>query len=196
MTTVRGPDGRPRCDWCRDPLLVAYHDAEWGRPVADERLLFEKLSLEAFQAGLNWRLVLARRDALRRAFANFDFRALAQWGEERLAALAADPAIIRHCGKIAAVLSNARIAAELAARPGGFAAFLWRFAPRSAPPGRTSCPEAEALARALKARGWRFIGATSAYAFFQAAGFVNDHHPACALRAEAEAARATFLPPR
>lgn len=198
-----GSDGRPRCFWAAgDPGCERYHDREWGRPTAAERALFEKLCLEGFQAGLSWRLVLARRDALRRAFADFDFEQLARWPEERVADLLTQPGMIRHPGKIAAVLENARIARRIRDETGSFAAFLWSFAPRHGEPApagarafaaRRQSPQSQRLARALRARGWRFLGPVSAYAFMQAVGFVNDHLEGCILRAEVEALRRRFF---
>ncbi len=199
-------DGRPRCAWCAvDGLYRAYHDREWGRPCADDRALFEKLCLEGFQAGLSWHLILRRRQALREAFDGFDFRRLARRGEERVRELLEWPGMIRHRAKIEAVLENARVAERIACEEGSLAAFLWRFEP--APENRparfdwqtlrrlTSCPEAEELAGELRRRGWRFIGPTTAYAFMQAMGFVNDHVEGCFRRPEIEAERGRFVRP-
>ncbi len=200
---VPGTDGRPRCFWCvGDPLYEAYHDLEWGRPRLDDRSLFEKLALEGFQAGLSWRLVLHRRALLRRAFADFEVETLAGWGEEAVDRLLAMPGMLRHRGKIAAVLHNARIARAITAREGSLTAFLWRHRPTAEPPpprsraelaARATSPAATALARALRAEGWRFIGPVSAQAFMQAVGMVNDHFAACPLRAEVEAERRQAL---
>ena len=193
-----GSDGRPRCGWCvGDPLYEAYHDREWGRPRWQEEALFEKLALEAFQAGLSFRLVLHRREQLRRAFCGFRVAVLAGWGAEREPALLAAAGMIRHPAKIRAVLHNARIAQELGAGRGGFRDFLLGFAPAQPfqkppqtpaeiPPSRR---EAKALAAALRRRGWRYIGPVSAYAFMQAMGFVNDHLKGCFVREEVEALR-------
>ncbi|GIW73403.1 MAG: 3-methyladenine DNA glycosylase [Planctomycetota bacterium] len=197
-----GSDGLVRCAWCvGDPLYEAYHDREWGWPVADEVRLFEKICLEGFQSGLSWLLILRKREAFRRAFAGFVPEAVARFDARRLGRLARDPGIVRHPGKIAAVVNNARRALALARECGSLAAFLWSFAP---PPGRPApraplparSPESEALARALKRRGWRYVGPTTMYALMQAAGMVNDHFAGCSVRAQIQAARAAFTPPR
>ncbi len=201
-----GSDGRRRCFWCvGDPLYEAYHDREWGRPVDDDRRLFEKLCLEGFQAGLSWRIILGKRENFRRAFAGFDFERLAGWGEAEIARLLRDPGIVRHRGKIAATLENARRACALVEEAGSLAAFFWRFEPdpagrparidRRTLAGLTSCPEARRLARELRRRGWRFLGPTTVYAFMQAMGMVNDHLEGCAFRPEIERARRTFVRP-
>lgn len=202
---VTGEDGRARCFWCvRDALYRAYHDTEWGRPTADDRALFEKLCLEGFQAGLSWYTVLRKRAALRRAFAGFEMERLARFGPEEVERLLGDPAIVRHRGKIEAVIANARAALALVEREGSLAGFLWRFAPEREPPpprdaadllARTTSPEATALAKELKRRGFRFLGPTSVYAFMQAMGFVDDHLPGCRVRPEVEAERARFARP-
>ncbi len=202
-----GGDGLPRCFWCvGDPLYETYHDREWGRPQADDRRLFEKLCLEGFQAGLSWRTILAKRENFRRAFAGFDFERLAGWGEAEIARLLDDPGIVRHRGKIVAAVENARRALALVEEAGSLAAFLWRFEPDPAKRPRridrrtlrrlTTCEEARALARALKDRGWRFLGPTTVYAFMQATGMVNDHLEGCFRRREVEAERAAFARPR
>lgn len=202
-----GEDGRARCWWPgRDPLYVAYHDREWGRPVADDRRLFEKLCLEGFQSGLSWRTILAKRENFRRSFAGFDAATLAGWGEPEVTALLADAGIVRHRGKIASVLNNARRALDLASEAGSLAAFLWRFEPDPATrPTRfdaatlraiATTPESTALSRELKRRGWSFVGPTTVYALMQAMGLVNDHVAGCACRQEVEAERAAFPRPR
>lgn len=196
---VPGTDGVPRCFWCAgDPLLEAYHDREWGVPVREDRPLFEKLCLEGFQAGLSWRLVLQRRGALRAAFLGFDIDALADITDAGafLAPRLADPRLLRHRGKMAAVLHNAEIARKIRERFGSLHAFLARFAPDPEPPApRTPAdlapptPHARALARALKRLGWRFLGPVSAQAFLESVGFENRHLAGCPRRAEVEALR-------
>jgi len=185
---VRGEDGICRCWWaCSAPEYRAYHDDEWGRPVADDRRLFEKLSLEGFQAGLSWITILRKRDAFRRAFAGFDFERIARFGERDVARLLADASIVRHRGKIEAVIGNARRAVELVREEGSIAAHVWRFEPparergldRQALGALATTPESVALARDLRARGWRFVGPTTVYAFMQAMGLVNDHLAGC-----------------
>ncbi len=201
-----GPDGVRRCSWCvGDALHRAYHDEEWGRPSTDDRALFEKLCLEGFQAGLSWLTILRKRQGFRRAFAGFDPARVARFGEAEVARLLADPAIVRHRGKIEAVIANARATCALIEREGSLAALLWRFAPaagRHAPPrdraellARTTSPESRALAAELRRRGFRFVGPTTLYAFMQAMGFVNDHLEGCHVHPVCEAERQRFQYP-
>jgi len=197
MSSPPVADHPVRCGWCRGvAAFVPYHDSEWGFPVAEDRRLFEKLCLESFQSGLSWRTILAKREAFRAAFCQFDFHRVARFTAADVERLLQDAAIVRHRGKIEAVINNAARACELVAEAGSLAAFLWRYeAPAAAPVPRTTCDEAVALAKALKARGWRFVGPTTAYAFMQAMGLVNDHEPDCFIRAQVAAARAAFVPP-
>jgi DNA-3-methyladenine glycosylase I len=198
MPTIPGPDGRPRCGWCAAaPEFFAYHDREWGFPVADDRRLFEKLCLEGFQSGLSWRTILAKRENVRAAFANFDIGAVAAFGEADVARLLADAGIVRHRGKIEAVINNAARARELVAEAGSLAAFVWRYEEEAPPVPQTAStsPASVALSKALKQRGWRFVGPTTVYAFMQAMGIVNDHLEDCVIRAEVAQARAAFTPP-
>ncbi|HET6643292.1 MAG TPA: DNA-3-methyladenine glycosylase I [Gaiellaceae bacterium] len=203
---ARGDDGVVRCFWGDSaPEYRAYHDTEWGFPVDDDRRLFEKLSLEGFQSGLSWLTILRKREAFRRAFANFDIERLARLGERDVKRLLADASIVRHRGKIEATLNNAQRAVELVDEEGSLAAYVWRFEPdpASRPPRLTwaallelgQTPESQAMAKDLKRRGWRFVGPTTVYAFMQAMGLVNDHVHGCAIRERAEAARAEFTPP-
>jgi DNA-3-methyladenine glycosylase I len=201
---VAGPDGRRRCWWPGgDPLYLAYHDEEWGRPVADDRLLFEKICLEGFQAGLSWITILRKRENFRRAFAGFDVEALARFGEAEIDRLLADAGIVRHRGKIDAVVNNARRALELREEAGALAAFVWRYAPepdaRPAPADRrmipATMPEALALSKDLRRRGWAFVGPTTLYSFMQAMGLVNDHLEGCCCRGAVEAERRAFRRP-
>lgn len=198
--TVIGPDGRPRCRWCAAaPEFFDYHDHEWGFPVADDTRLFEKLSLEAFQSGLSWRTILAKRENFRAAFHGFDFARVARFGARDRARLLADAGIVRHAGKIDAVIDNAKAACELVEREGSFAAFVWSFEPsrreRAAPQMVSTSPASIALSKVLKKQGWRFVGPTTVYAFMQAMGLVNDHVEACVTRPLAERARKAFTPP-
>jgi DNA-3-methyladenine glycosylase I len=202
---VRGDDGVARCWWADSaPEYRVYHDGEWGLPVADDVRLFEKLSLEGFQAGLSWLTILRKREAFRHAFANFDFERVARFGERDVAGLLADASIVRHRGKIEAVINNARRAVELARSEGSFAAYVWSFepAPRTGGLDRASLanlaqtPESKALASDLKRRGWRFVGPTTVYAFMQAMGLVNDHVEGCDAGATVERAREHFGRPR
>ncbi|GLS87538.1 DNA-3-methyladenine glycosylase I [Cypionkella aquatica] len=176
-----------RCSWCgSDPVYVAYHDEEWGRPEYDPRLLFECLILEGFQAGLSWITILRRRDGFRAAFAGFDPAVLAGWGEAETLRLLADPGIIRHRGKIEATFVAARAYLAIEARE-GFANFLWKHVggvPQDRQLGRVNqpvaqTPESVALSKALKAEGFKFVGPTISFAFMQAVGMVNDHHVDC-----------------
>ena len=204
---VLGEDGLLRCWWHgTDPLYRAYHDDEWGRPVADDRRLFEKLSLEGFQAGLSWLTILRKRENFRRAFAGFEIAEVARFGPGEVERLLADAGIVRHRGKIEAVIGNAARALELQAEAGSLAAFVWRYEPAAASrPARLDratlgalarTPESTALSKALRARGWRFVGPTTVYAFMQAMGLVNDHLDGCCMRPAVEAARAQFTRPR
>lgn len=198
--TLPGPDGRPRCKWCAaSPDYLAYHDREWGFPVADDRRLFEKICLEGFQSGLSWRTILAKRENFRAAFSCFDFHAVARFGEADVARLLADAGIVRHRGKIEATINNASRAVEMATSEGTLAAFFWRFE-GALPDGVASqtvstTASSEALSKELKKRGWRFVGPTTVYAFMQAMGLVNDHAESCVIRPEVAAARAAFTPP-
>jgi DNA-3-methyladenine glycosylase I len=199
--TFTGPDGKPRCAWCAATAeYVAYHDREWGFPVADDRRLFEKLSLEGFQSGLSWRTILAKRENFRAAFAGFEIDRVARFGPADVARLLKDAGIVRHRGKIEAVIDNARRARELIDREGSLAAYIWRFEPDAPRRGPfkvvATTPESEALSKDLKKRGWRFVGPTTVYAFMQAMGMVNDHVPDCAVHAEVERARKTFRRPK
>lgn len=197
--TLPGPDGRPRCAWClATPQYLAYHDHEWGYPVGDDRTLFEKLSLEAFQSGLSWRTILEKRENFRRAFRGFDIDTVARFNARSVERLLRDAGIVRHRGKIEAVIGNARAARTLVAEHGSLAGWVWRHAP---PPGETVervdgvSTTAIAMARELKARGWRFVGPTTLHAFLQAMGVLNDHATGCIGHATAAEARRRFRPP-
>ncbi|MGK2287075.1 DNA-3-methyladenine glycosylase I [Pedomonas sp. V897] len=197
---AEGPDGQPRCAWClATPAYQHYHDTEWGFPVGDDRRLFEKISLEGFQCGLSWLTILNKREAFRAAFAGFDFEAVARFGEADVARLLQNPGIVRHRGKIEAVINNARCAIALREKEGSLAAFFWRFEPDPVVHARrglvAETPESAALSRALRKQGWRYVGPTTLHAFMQAMGLVNDHAPGCCTRARAEAARQAFRRP-
>ncbi len=198
--TIPGPDGKARCSWCdAAPEFFAYHDAEWGFPVADDRRLFEKMSLESFQSGLSWRTILAKRENFRAAFHKFDFASIARFTERDVERLLADKGIVRHRGKIEAVINNAQRAQELVKREGSLAAFFWRYEPGSEqlaePQTVSTSAESIALSKDLKKLGWKFVGPTTVFAFMQAMGLVNDHVEGCAIRTEAERARTTFVRP-
>ena len=192
-----------RCWWAGDdPRYVAYHDDEWGRPVADDRRLFEKLCLEGFQAGLSWLTILRKREAFRKAFAGFDPAAVARFGARDVTRLLGDAGIVRHRGKIESTINNARRALELIDERGSLAAYVWSFVPaaserpakltRDALRAMTSTASSTALSKDLKRRGWRFVGPTTVYAFMQAMGMVDDHLEGCVIRRAAEAARRTL----
>ena len=187
----------PRCAWAGDGgEMSTYHDTEWGYPVADDRRLFEKISLEGFQSGLSWRTILTKRPAFRKAFADFDYATVAGFDEADVQRLLGDAGIVRHRGKIEAVINNAGRAVELVDKEGSLAAFAWRYEPPDPVLGAATSPESVAMSKELKRRGWRFVGPTTAYAFMQAMGLVNDHEPHCAFRAEVAAARQAFTVPR
>ena len=184
-----GPDGKPRCPWCvGQDDYVAYHDREWGFPVASDRRLFEKLCLEGFQSGLSWLTILRKREAFRRAFANFDFEVVARFGRRDVTRLLADAGIVRHRGKIESAIANAGRAVDLASEFGSLAAYVWRFEPL----GQGA---ATPLSRDLKKRGWTFVGPTTVHAFAQAMGLINDHLPGCITRPRVDAARRAFRRP-
>jgi DNA-3-methyladenine glycosylase I len=197
---VAGPDGRLRCRWCAAaPEFLAYHDKEWGYPVAEDQRLFEKISLESFQSGLSWRTILAKRENFRAAFSGFDFRGVARFTARDVQRLLADTGIVRHRGKIEAVIHNAQRACEMVDETGSLAAYFWRFEPdpRQLPEPQTAtvCAEAVALSKDLKRRGWKFVGPTTVYAFMQAMGLLNDHAKECVARAEAQRMRRSFERP-
>ncbi|HEV7372542.1 DNA-3-methyladenine glycosylase I [Arenibaculum sp.] len=199
--TIPGPDGRPRCRWCAAaPEFFAYHDTEWGFPVDDDRRLFEKLCLEGFQSGLSWRTILAKRENFRAAFHGFDVERIAAFTQADVERLLKNEGIVRHRGKIEAVVNNARRARDLVAQEGSLAAYVWRFEPLAderAPPQTASTSAASiALSKDLKKRGWSFVGPTTVHAFLQAMGLINDHAEGCAMRDEVERARAAFQRPR
>jgi DNA-3-methyladenine glycosylase I len=181
-----GADGVIRCWWCQgDPLYESYHDMEWGRPVTDDQRLFEKICLEGFQAGLSWITILRKRENFRRAFAEFDFARVAQFDDTDIARLLADAGIVRHRGKIEATITNASRAGELCNEFGTLSDYFWQYKIADPPPfslKRSTCDEAKAMSKDLKRRGWRFVGPTTAYAFMQAMGLVNDHVDGCELR--------------
>ncbi|HSL95565.1 MAG TPA: DNA-3-methyladenine glycosylase I [Thermoleophilia bacterium] len=195
-----GADARPRCFWAvGPPEYTAYHDEEWGRPVLDDTRLFEHLSLEAFQAGLSWLTILRKRAAFRAAFAGFDPAAVAAYGPGDVTRLLDDAGIVRNRRKIEATITNAGRTLELIEREGSVAAFFWSFrpahhaAPRTAAELVATSPEATALAKELKRRGFRFVGPTTVYALMQATGIVDDHLAGCCVRDAVELERAATL---
>lgn len=197
---ILGPDGELRCPWSgAAPEFPDYHDTEWGFPVADDRRLFEKLSLEGFQSGLSWRTILVKRENFRAAFERFDFHSIARFTERDVERLLRDANIVRHRGKIEAVVNNARRAEELVNREGSLGAFLWSYEPDAAevpePQSVSTSPASVALAKDLKKRGWRFVGPTTVFAFMQAMGLINDHVDECAIRPKVERLREAFTRP-
>jgi DNA-3-methyladenine glycosylase I len=189
----------PRCAWPgTDPLYIAYHDEEWGRPVVDDRRLFEKLCLEGFQAGLAWITILRKRERFRQVFAGFDPAKVARFGPKHVERLMADAGIVRNRAKIEATINNAARYRELVEERGSLAAHVWSFA-ADGPPGRvpvrSRSPEADALAKDLKKRGWRFVGPTTVHAFCQAMGLVNEHDVGCDAGDECEVERRALTVP-
>ena len=201
-----GSDDVSRCWWCGDdPLYVDYHDNEWGRPIADDQLLFEKLSLEGFMSGLSWLTILRKRENFRRAFKSFDLAKVARFNERSVQRLLLDAGIVRHRGKIESTINNARRCLDLIDEFGSLAAFAWSFEPSpSHRPSKLDWPaleklgpsgEATAMSKDLKRRGWSFVGPTTVYSFMEAVGIVNDHVTACAVREEVEVTRQAFARP-
>jgi DNA-3-methyladenine glycosylase I len=201
------PQREAGCVWPgTDPLYIAYHDEEWGRPMVDDRRLFEKICLEGFQSGLSWITILRKRENFRRAFAGFEIEGVARYDARDVTRLLKDAGIVRHRGKIESTINNAKRALELIDEKGSLAAYFWSWEPpRSARPKRltqaqlmkmSTTPESVALSKDLKKRGWTFVGPTTCYAFMQAMGLVNDHVDSCPLRQEIERARTTFVRPR
>ena len=197
---ILGPDELPRCQWCAAaPEFLPYHDKEWGFPVKDDFRLFEKICLEGFQSGLSWRTILAKRERFREVFLGFDFNAVARFGARDVERLLQDAGIVRHRGKIEAVIHNAARAQELVREAGSLGAFFWRHEPVTAtldaPQTVSVSPASIQLSKELKKRGWKFVGPTTVYAFMQAMGLVNDHALGCVIRAQVDEARARFTKP-
>jgi DNA-3-methyladenine glycosylase I len=201
---IVGEDRKRRCFWGAAPEdYRAYHDGEWGLPVDDDHRLFEKICLEGFQSGLSWLTILRKRENFRRGFADFDFRKVAKFTERDVTRLLADAGIVRHRGKIESTINNAKRAIALVEEAGSLSAYFWRFEPNTkgrlldfaALRGQGPLPEAVALSKDLKKRGWSFVGPTTVYAFMQAMGMVNDHIEGCHCRAATEKARKVFTRP-
>lgn len=200
MKTQRSAE-KTRCPWCAGaPEFPAYHDVEWGFPVDDDRRLFEKICLEGFQSGLSWRTILTKRENFRRAFLDFDFSKIAHFTNHDVDRLLKDAGIIRHRGKIEAVITNAQRALELIASEDSLAAYFWQFEPDPRPSTESQLVstslESIALSKDLKKRGWKFVGPTTMYAFMQAMGLVNDHTHDCFVRKKVEQARKKFKRPQ
>jgi DNA-3-methyladenine glycosylase I len=195
-----------RCSWPgEDPLYVRYHDEEWGRPVTDDRRLFEKICLEGFQSGLSWITILRKRENFREAFVGFDPAAVARFSARDVTRLLKNAGIVRHRGKIESTINNAKRALQLVDERGSLAAYFWSWEPalKDRPKKLTQAalmkmgqtPASIALSKDLKARGWSFVGPTTVYAFMQAMGLVNDHVESCAFRAAVERARERLARP-
>ena len=199
-----GPDGVARCWWGdSDDLYRPYHDLEWGRPVADDRRLFEKLVLEGFMSGLSWLTILRKRENFRLAFSDFDPKLVGRFGARDVVRLMADTGIVRNRAKIDATINNARLHAKLVKEFGSFAAYVWGYEPkpRTRLPDRATLmnrgvsEEAIAMSKDLRRRGWAFVGPTTVHSFMQAMGLVNDHIRGCAAGAEVERLRRSFVRP-
>ncbi|WP_354625178.1 DNA-3-methyladenine glycosylase I [Psychromonas sp. MME2] len=199
-------DGLTRCWWGSEQLDYRhYHDNEWGHPVADDFRLFEKMSLEGFQSGLSWLTILRKRENFRIAFSQFDFNKVANFTEKDVSRLLLDQGIVRHRGKITATINNARCAQQIVAEFGSLAAYIWQWEPSKVEmhlgkeahqhPIASITATSIALSKALKKRGWKFFGPTTAYAFMQAMGLVNDHHKECVCFEKVAQLRATFKRP-
>ena len=192
-------DGVSRCWWCGEHAdYIAYHDDEWGVPTANDQRLFEKICLEGFQSGLSWLTILRKRDNFRKAFKDFDFEKIARFRSSSVERLLKDSGIVRHRGKIESTINNAKRALELVDEFGSLAAFFWNFEPdtHSNFDGKVSITaESTLMSKELKKRGWSFVGPTTAYAFMQSLGIVNDHLPGCASFETIETARRKFKRP-
>ncbi|WP_420960137.1 DNA-3-methyladenine glycosylase I [Brucella sp. IR073] len=204
---VEGPDGKMRCFWHGNlPDYLHYHDHEWGRPVTNDIRLFEKICLEGFQSGLSWLTILRKRENFREAFEGFDFERVARFGDSDIERLLANPGIIRHRGKIASTINNAKRAIELASEKGSLAAYFWSFEPGEGERPATmdyetlranpTSPTSIRLSKDLKKRGWTFVGPTTVYAFMQAMGMVNDHIEGCCCRGAVEELRRNLKRPK
>jgi DNA-3-methyladenine glycosylase I len=202
-----GDDGLLRCWWCvGDPLYQRYHDDEWGRPVGDDRRLFEVICLEAFQSGLSWLTILRKREGFRRAFADWHIATIARFDERDVERLMADASIVRNRAKIAATINNARHYPAVVERYGSLAAFVWSYEPEAELRPATldydrlmaisTTSQSRTLSRDLRRLGWAFVGPTTAYSAMEAVGLVNDHLEGCSVRDDVEAARAAFARPR
>lgn len=200
MTTVTGEDGVARCAWgATSAEYRAYHDEEWGRPVVDDRAVFEKLCLEGFQAGLAWITILRKRAGFRAAFCGFVPEVVARFTDADVERLANDPAIVRHRQKIRATIGNARAALRLADEGVSLAGLVWSHEPAAQKDAHAAVPastaQSKALSAALRRRGFAFVGPTTVYAAMQSLGLVNDHAPGCALRPVVAAERQRLVRP-
>ena len=191
---LKGSDSKQRCFWCGDDAqYIEYHDLQWGRPVTNDDQLYEKICLEGFQAGLSWLTILRKRESFRRAFRNFDPKIVAGFNQRDVNRLMKDESIVRHRGKIESAIQNAKSTLEVQKEFGSLATFVWSFrpdpkitsknkAPKQISEIKASTPESEALSKALRARGFKFVGPTTMYAAMQSLGLVNDHFAGCHVR--------------
>ncbi|MGB0495423.1 MAG: DNA-3-methyladenine glycosylase I [Kangiellaceae bacterium] len=197
---IIGDDGQSRCGWCAaTEQYTDYHDEEWGYPVDSDIRLYEKICLESFQSGLSWRTILTKRENFRKAFLGFDYKKVAKFTEKDVLRLLQDEGIIRHRGKIESAINNAKCAIELIEEKGSLAAYFWSFEPKARKDDElvmvSTTEESIALSKDLKKRGWKFVGPTTAYAFMQAMGLVNDHSKGCDFRKKATQLRKKFNKP-
>ncbi len=201
---ITGDDGQLRCWWPgNDAEYLNYHDHEWGYPTQDDTRLFEKICLEGFQSGLSWLTILRKRENFRAAFAHFNFETVARFTTVDVARLLQDAGIVRHRRKIESTINNAQRACDLVDEWGSLAAYFWQYEPNQRPgpfdygtlSQLTKTPESGALSKDLKKRGWSFVGPTTAYAFMQAMGLVNDHLDGCCIRQSVEKQRTLFERP-
>ncbi len=181
---IKCDDGKKRCFWCvSDEQYISYHDNEWGIPVTDDRILFEKICLEGFQSGLSWKTILVKREHFRKAFKNFDYEKIAKFTQKDIERLLQDAGIVRHRGKIEAVINNAKLVKPLIKEFGSLSNYFWSFAPKKKSRGtakiQSTSEESILISKDLKKRGWKFVGPTTVYAFMQAMGLVNDHAKDC-----------------
>jgi len=198
--TILGPDKKKRCRWSgAAPEFLDYHDQEWGFPVDDNYRLFEKICLESFQSGLSWRTILSKRENFRKAFHHFNYDKIAKFTEKDVEKLLKNEGIVRHRGKIEATINNAKRAQELEKEEGSIAKYIWKYEPDlknlAKPQSVSTSPESIALSKDLKKRGWKFVGPTTAYAFLQAMGLINDHVENCVVRKAVNQARKKFKRP-
>ena len=202
---VVGDDGKSRCSWCTgDSEYLRYHDTEWGMPVVNDKLIYEKICLEGFQSGLSWLTILRKRPAFRLAFKNFEPAVVAKFTNRDIERLLKNAGIVRHRGKIEATIQNAKMTLQLQSEFGSLARFMWSFcpenqtkrsskAPRSPRDIRSQTPESEELSKSLRKLGFNFVGATTMYAAMQSLGVVNDHYLGCSQREKCETARVKAL---
>lgn len=200
MELVNGKDGLARCEWGSDPEIYRnYHDQEWGRPLADDDRLFEKICLEGFQAGLSWLTILRKRSAFRAAFSEFRPSEVARYGDRDVERLLDDPGIVRNEAKIRSTINNAHRALDLIEEAGSLTDFFWSWAQPDGPAPQepvAATPASKRLSADLKRRAWSFVGPTTVYAFMQATGLVNDHLEGCHRRAVCSEERSSFLAAR